>query len=584
MSDKLMVTPAGSASLMERLRTDGVLLESPCNGKGLCGKCKVRILSGEVSAPTESERKLLSSSELEGGLRLACMAVPLETVTLDPLDLLGSRRSSVLLDGNLPDFSFVPEITAKTVQPVLPGFDNTGSLCGAWSDRPDTPGFIPLYLVQKIPDLVSREHMTAVYRHGDLIDLREDSCLLGAAVDIGTTTVAVSLFDLRTGRKLGEDGFINPQKAFGLDVLSRIHYDIEHPGGVKELQAAIVHGLEDCIRSLIASIGYPADALYEIVAAGNATMLHCLLGVPLGSLGRAPYSSVFVQPMAVPAPELGFSFGLPVQVYCLPSVSTYIGGDIVAGALSARLDAAEDTVLFIDIGTNGEIILTHRGQMYACSCAAGPALEGMNISCGMRAEPGAIDHVSLQNGQVRFSSISGRPPCGICGSGLLEAVSQSVQQGIIGKNGRIAPDSPLTGTDDQGKRRIILDQDRNIYLTQSDIRQVQLCKGAILSGILTLLQQLSITPEEIDRVLVAGQFGRHLAPESLTGAGIIPAALLHRIAYIGNSSMTGAQLCLLSGEERLRAWKIAREISYIELSVTPGYEKCFTQCLQFREG
>ena len=222
--------------------------------------------------------------------------------------------------------------------------------------------------------------------------------------------------------------------------------------------------------------------------------------------------------------------------------------------------------------------------MFACSCAAGPALEGMNISCGMRAEPGAIDHVSLQNGQAVFTVIGGQAPKGICGSGLLEAVSQAVGQGIIGKNGRISLDSPLVETDSQGKRRIILDRGRDIYLTQSDIRQVQLCKGAILSGILTLLQQLSISPKEIDRVLVAGQFGKHLAPESLTGCDIIPASLLQRISYIGNSSMTGAQLCLLSGEERLRAWKIAREISYIELSVTPGYEKRFTQCLQFREG
>ena len=396
--------------------------------------------------------------------------------------------------------------------------------------------------------------------------------------------MAVSLFDLRSGRKLGEDGFVNPQKAFGLDVLSRIHYDSEHPGGVKDLQAVIVRQLEACIKELITTVGCPADGLYEISVAGNATMLHCLLGVPLASLGRAPYSSVFVQPMAVSARELGFSFSPGVQVRCLPSVSTYIGGDIVAGALAARLDAAEDTVLFIDIGTNGEMILSRRGRMFACSCAAGPALEGMNISCGMRAEPGAIDHVSLQNGQASFTVIGGQAPKGICGSGLLEAVSQAVEQGIIGKNGRISLDSPLVETDSQGKRRIILDRGRDIYLTQSDIRQVQLCKGAILSGILTLLQQLSISPEEIDRVLVAGQFGKHLAPESLTGCDIIPASLLQRISYIGNSSMTGAQLCLLSGEERLRAWKIAREISYIELSVTPGYEKRFTQCLQFREG
>lgn len=584
MPTELTVSPAGDATLLSLLRQDGTLLESPCNGKGLCGKCKVHILSGSVSAPAESERRLLAPDELANGIRLACAAVPLGPVTLDPMELLGNRPAAVLGGGNLPPFDFSPEITVKTAVPVFPSLNSVGTLCDAWNGGPDTPYAVPLHLVQKLPSLMGRHSMTAIYRQGRLMDLRDDCCALGAAVDIGTTTVAVSLFDLRSGRKLGEDGFVNPQKAFGLDVLSRIHYDSEHPGGVKDLQAVIVRQLEACIKELITTAGCPADGLYEISVAGNATMLHCLLGVPLASLGRAPYSSVFVQPMAVSARELGFSLSPGVQVRCLPSVSTYIGGDIVAGALAARLDAAEDTVLFIDIGTNGEMILSRKGRMFACSCAAGPALEGMNISCGMRAEPGAIDHVSLQNGQALFTVIGGQAPKGICGSGLLEAVSHAVEQGIIGKNGRISLDSPLVETDSQGKRRIILDRGRDIYLTQSDIRQVQLCKGAILSGILTLLQQLSISPEEIDRVLVAGQFGKHLAPESLTGCDIIPASLLQRISYIGNSSMTGTQLCLLSGEERLRAWKIAREISYIELSVTPGYEKRFTQCLQFREG
>ena len=584
MPTELTVAPAGDVTLLSLLRRNGTLLESPCNGKGLCGKCKVRILSGPVSALAESERRLLSSEELAEGIRLACATVPLGPVTLDPLELLGSRPTAVLGGGNLPSFDFSPEITTKTVVPVFPSLNSVGTLCDTWNGGPDASCVVPLHLIRKLPGLSGRPSMTAVYRQGRLVDLRDDSYALGVAVDIGTTTVAVSLFDLRTGGKLGEDGFVNPQKAFGLDVLSRIHYDSEHPGGVKDLQAAIVHRLEACIQTLISNADCPADSLYEISVAGNTTMLHCLLGVPLASLGRAPYSSVFVQPMAVSARELGFSFSPSALVYCLPSVSTYIGGDIVAGVLAARLDAAEDTVLFIDIGTNGEIVLRRGGRMYACSCAAGPALEGMNISCGMRAEPGAIDHVSLQNGQAAFTVIGDQAPRGICGSGLLEAVSQAVEQGIIGKNGRISLDSPLAETDIQGKRRIVLDRNRGIFLTQSDIRQVQLCKGAILSGILTLLQQLSISPEEINRVLVAGQFGRHLAPESLIGSGIIPASLLRRISYIGNSSMIGAQLCLLSGEERLRARKLAGEISYIELSVARGYEKRFTQSLQFQEG
>lgn len=326
------------------------------------------------------------------------------------------------------------------------------------------------------------------------------------------------------------------------------------------------------------------NAIYEVVVGGNSTMLHALLGVPLGSLGHAPYSSVFNRPIEVSARELGFPLSDATQIYCIPSVSAYIGGDIVAGALAARLDTAEDTVLFLDIGTNGEMILSRQGRMYACSCAAGPALEGMNISCGMRAEGGAVEHVSFAGGKAHLAVINGQPPRGLCGSGILETVSQGVAEKIISSSGRLCKDSPLIDTDENGKRRIVLDREQGLFVTQGDVRQVQLCKGAILSGILTLLQRLELKEEEVDRVVVGGQFGKHLDPASLIGAGLVPRCLEKKITYIGNSSMTGAKMYLLSQEERLHAREIARKISYVELSVSPGYERLFTQCLRFESG
>ena len=238
-------------------------------------------------------------------------------------------------------------------------------------------------------------------------------------------------------------------------------------------------------------------------------------------------------------------------------------------------------MLFVDIGTNGEIVLSRAGELYSCSCAAGPALEGMNISCGMRAEPGAVERVVLEDGGITLGIIGQAEPKGLCGSGLLEAVSQAVRNGILNKAGRISGGSAFTDLDENGKRRIVLDEKHGIYLTQNDIRQVQFCKGAILSGIITLMEQLDLTAGDIDRVIVAGQFGKHLNPESLTGAELIPAALGDRISYIGNSSMVGAQLCLINRQERVHAEKIAGNVEYIELSVSAGYEKRFTKCLQF---
>jgi len=577
----IRVEPRGNMSILERLRSVGILLESPCNGKGLCGKCKVRVLSGELSPFSERELECLTAEEVKSGVRLACLAVPKSPVEIDPMGLLGEQAGDILGGGKMPDVPFAPAVTAKLLPVNQPDFENGWSLCRAMGEILDCEKDLPLSLVQKMPELIHLPCLWSV-RHGiSFVDMREDLQLYGLAVDIGTTTVAISLIDLCTGTVRAVDGFVNPQKAFGLDVLSRIHYDMEHPGGVLDLQSAIVQRLQQSAEKLAAITGVPTDAIYEVVVGGNATMLHALLGTPLRSLGTAPYSSVFTRSMTVLARDLGFCLSRESRVYCIPSVSTYIGGDIVAGVLASRIDEAKDTVLFVDIGTNGEIVLSRKGKMYSCSCAAGPALEGMNISCGMRAEFGAVEHVSLDGDRVTLGVIGNTAPKGLCGSGLLEAVSQAVKFGIIGKTGRIKADSPFTDVDENGKRRIVLDRDHGICLTQNDIRQVQLCKGAILSGILTLMERLELEDRDIDRVIVAGQFGKHLNPESLTGAELIPSTLGSRISYIGNSSMVGAQMCLLSKYERLRAERIAKHVEYIELSVSQGYEKLFTRCLQF---
>lgn len=577
----IRVEPLDQHNILQRLRSSGILLESPCNGKGLCGKCKVKILSGEVSQPTEQEKKILSGEQLRSGIRLACLTVPLGPVEMDPLGLLDEKPNNVLRGGELPDIDFCPSVTAEQVAVTKPDLENGWSLCEGVGDALNPVRNLPLSLVQKLPDLMDWEQLWCVCHDGVPVDLRTDRQVYGLAVDIGTTTVAVSLADLQTGKICAEDGFVNPQKAFGLDVLSRIHYDMEHPNGVLDLQNAIVQRLQQSAQKLSAEAGIPLDSIYEVVVGGNSTMLHCLLGVPLKSLGVAPYSSVFTRPMSVPAAELGLKLNKETRVYCIPSVSTYIGGDIVSGVLASRIDEATDTVLFVDIGTNGEIVLSRKGRMYSCSCAAGPALEGMNISCGMRAEPGAVEHVSLEDGKVTLGIIAKEAPRGLCGSGLLEAVSQAVTLGIINKTGRISGNSDFTDTDEEGKRRLVLDREHGIYLTQNDIRQVQFCKGAILSGILTLMQRLELDEKDIDRAIVAGQFGKHLNPDSLTGSELIPSTLGDRIIYIGNSSMVGAQMCLLSQNERLRAERIAGKVEYIELSVSQGYEKLFTRCLQF---
>ena len=567
-------------NILEQLREAGTLLESPCNGKGLCGKCRIRVLSGDAGPVTQAEEQFLTPEELSEGIRLACMAVPNTPVELDPLGLLDGGEGKVLGDGEMPDFPMAPAVTARALEPDggarAEGRALLDCLPGGFRPGPGGPG---LPLLRSLPLAAQAGPLEGISYLGGLAVLRRPGHLWGLAVDIGTTTVAVALVDLRTGACLGEDGFVNPQKAYGLDVLSRIHYTLEHPGGERDLQAAIVQDLQESARTLCRQAGGETDDIFEAAVAGNSTMIHALLGVDPASLARAPFNNVFNGPVTLPAGDLGLQFHPTAMVYCLSAVSAYIGGDIVAGALATRLDEGEDTVFFVDIGTNGEMIMRRDGKLVSCSCAAGPALEGMNISCGMRAAQGAVEKVRIRGDRVELGVIGGGAPRGVCGSGLLDAVSQGVAAGVIGKNGRIAPDHPLAGVDAQGKRRMALGGD--LWLTQGDVRQVQLCKGAILSGCLTLMERLELRPEQIDRVLVAGQFGRHLSPESLVGAGLLPAGLKEKITYVGNTSRTGAMMCLLSTAERRRAEAIARSVSYVELATWPGYEAIFTGSLSF---
>lgn len=564
-------------TILEQLRQGGTLLESPCNGKGLCGKCRVRVVEGDAGPVTEEEKRFLTPEELLGGIRLACMAVPTTPVALDPLGLLGEGEDRVLGGGEMPSIPLAPAVTAQTLaldaQAMARGGSLLDGLPGVWG--PYGPG---LPLLRSLPLAAQSGGTEVVSWQGTPVALRRPGPLWGLAVDIGTTTVAVALADLRTGAVLGEEGFVNPQKAFGLDVLSRIHYTLEHPGGEGELQAAMVQGLQDSAQALCRRAGGTTQDVFEVAVAGNATMIHALLGVDPASLARAPFHNVFHGPVSLPAGELGLELHPAARVYCLSAVSAYIGGDIVAGALATRLDQGEDTVFFVDIGTNGEMILRQGGRLVSCSCAAGPALEGMNISCGMRAAPGAVEQVIIQGDRVSLGVIGGGSPRGVCGSGLLDTVSQGLAAGAIGTNGRLAAGHPLVESDG-GKRRLALGE--GLWLTQGDIRQVQLCKGAILSGCLTLLERLGLAPGDIDRVLVAGQFGRHLSPESLVGAGLLPPAWKDKIAYVGNTSRTGALMCLLSTAERRRAESIARSVSYVELATWPGYEAIFTRSMSF---
>lgn len=593
--DKIVYFNKGQ-KLLDILQENGVSLESPCGGKGFCGKCKIRVLNGNIGKITKEELKFLSKEELESGVRLSCLIYPQGDIEIEYINKK-QLEHKILSDGYMPKFNKNPMIRKELVKLEKPTLHNNISyeellekVLGRKIILQDQR------FLKELSEAFKYEEATIIYAGNQVIGIEAMNTtdkVYGAAVDIGSTTVVVSLIDLKTGKELGSKTSINPQKEYGLDVLSRIDFVKRKENGLEILHKAIVKCLNDLLNSLYSKYNINKNNVYEICIGANATMMHLLLNIDTYAIGKAPYATVFSREKYMDAKDIGFETSRFAKLYCLPGVSSYIGADIVAGAVVANLKHTNKNVLFIDIGTNGEIILSKKGQLTSCSCAAGPALEGANISCGMRAAEGAIEEIQINDNSINIQTIGNEKPIGICGSGILESISEVWKNGIIAKSGRIKKAEKLIEEgkkelasriiDEDKKRKFIIvkDEKNPIVITQEDIRQVQLAKGAISSGFYALLDLMEITMDDLDEVVIAGQFGKHLKINSLTGVGIIPEVLKDKINYIGNSSKTGALMCLLSQEIRKEMQVIAKEIRYFELSTKEGYEKLFTKCLTF---
>ena len=483
-------------NLLDALLEAGVFVDNPCNGKGICGKCKVKVLSEGLTPMTASEERLLKPEEISEGVRLACMAEVTGDVEIGLLKK--ERKHEVLTKGYLPAF----------------------------------------------------------------------------------------------GEEIASASMINAQKRYGLDVLTRITYEYEHPDcGVRKLQEAIVNSINGMIEEVCKETAVSREEIREIDVAANCTMMHMLLGVDARSLGKSPYKPEFTEAKELLAHEIGIRAAEDTKLYCLPQVSAYIGADIVAGAYVCQLWKEQGNVLFIDIGTNGEIVLANHGRLTCCSCAAGPALEGMNISSGMRAAEGAIEDVEIMEQGIRLRVIGNGEPAGLCGSGILAVVKELLRTGIVKKTGVFVKKEKLEETDyrypmirmDGTKREFVLCEEPQIVVTQGDVRQVQLAKGAILSGFTVLLKKAGLRMEELDKVMIAGQFGAHLPAESLIGTGILPQEAAGKLSYVGNSSKTGAYMALLSRRVKQEIETLAEKMEYMELAETENYERIFAESMIFSE-
>jgi len=598
--DKKIKARSGQ-SLMNVLRGAGMPVEFPCGGCGTCGKCRVKV--NNPPPPKEEESMLLSQEELTKGIRLACLYTVERDMEIEPL--FGNQKSVVLEKSYIGEFSMDPPI--KKVVFRLPEQAKAGitmeeqlmefvgcpvdaeyrlEILKSLSDR----GFI------NSSDINSSKvsEYTAIIRDGKIAGIEDGNTsgfLYGVAVDIGTTTVVVSLINMKNGREEAVKSDLNPQKQYGQDVLSRISFAKER----KEQLLLLRNSITGCINGLIdkaaGSSGIDKKYIYEISVAANSTMMHLFLGLNPESIGYAPYSPVLKGEIEIEADDLGLMISPFGKVYCLPAISGYVGADITAGIFATGMHKKSERSLLMDIGTNGELVLFDGQELIACSSPAGPALEGVNISCGMRAAEGAIEEVRITD-EVDIKTIGNTEPFGLCGSGIIDICSELIKLNIIDASGKIdtkaLQDLPknvaarIVARD--GKPAFIVTEPgetHGVYMTSRDIRQVQLAKGAIWAGITALLEQGGLRPEDLEKVYAAGAFGAHLRPESLIGIGMAAVEWKHKISFVGNTSKAGAMMCLLSKKAREEIKQLSNKVRYIELSMLPDFDRVFARSLKF---
>lgn len=577
-------------TLMDVLLDENIFVDNACNGKGVCGKCKIKLISGNLGELSETEKKLLSQEEINDNIRLSCLVKPKEDIKIELLQK--ERKHKVLSSGYMPKFQVNPSIHKKLISLEKSTLEN---------QRPLENEILRQLNIDKLDwkllkEIKSQdEKITAVFNNDEVIYLEKNDTrdkIYGVIMDIGTTTVVISLVDINSGAELCVESMINVQKQYGLDVLTRITYEVENEeDGVENLQKAIVASINEMIEKLCKKANVNKKHIYEITVAANCTMMHMLLGIDAKSIGKSPFAPIFTTSKNVLAKDIGLLACEEARLYCLPSVSAYIGADIVAGAYVCELNKTDEDVLFIDIGTNGEIVLSNKGNLLSCSCAAGPALEGMNISCGMRAANGAIEDVIINEEENVIKVIGEEKPIGICGSGILAVVKELLKTGIVRDNGAFIKLEKLEEDDyrlnriqiNNKKREFILydDNKNKLLITQGDIRQVQLAKGAILSGFYALLKKANIEMKDLKKVMIAGQFGAHVSVDSLVGTGILPMEVKEKIVYVGNSSKTGAYMALMSKEAKEDMELLSKNMEYMELGASEGYERLFSSCLKF---
>lgn len=596
-SETVTAIPRGSTVLEAAARL-GLSVEAPCGGRKLCGKCRVAFAT-QAPEPTSVERELLSAEDLADGVRLACRSRPPGDATLR---LLPPPRVDWWKLGSADTGARPSEPAVRAVRCHIPAATLRKPTALASLLRTELGEFsIPLAVLRTLGGrwtaMAAGSDLDVVVVGDAVADVRRvagvgepPAGVCGVALDIGTTTIVGYLLDLASGRQLSAASAMNPQAAFGADLISRLHAVLDDPANAARLREVVVDAVGRLIQRACREAGRSPQEVYEVTVAANTCMHHLLLGLDASALATSPFAPVVANALDLPATAVGLPVHPRANVHVLPNVAGFVGADTIAGILATDLGRGAGWTLLLDVGTNAEIVLGGRGRLLACSAAAGPAFEGGNVSCGTVARDGAISRVHWEDGRLRVETVGGSPALGVCGSGLLDAVRTLRALGVILPSGRLLPPDRWSEPVRRGLRWsaeldgvILADGERQVVLNQGDVRQLQLAKAAVRAGCELLLQTAGVRPGELQEVLLAGAFGNYLDPGSVLALGLVPPVPMQHLRSVGNAAGTGAKLALLNRSARAEAGRLGEAVEYVELSLHPGFQDAFMEAMAFGE-
>ncbi len=582
------------ATILEAARAAGIDLESVCGGEGTCGLCVVRLIKGNLSKFTRLEIDHLNKTEQSTGFRLACQARILSNAIFDipAQSLTAIQRTQV--EGIETDFQIDPLILPIKMILKKPSLKDLDSDETRLRNSLENTGYshvsIPLGIQKNASEALRNNNwkVDGAIRHSNSTVsicglVNQNDHFHGLAVDIGTTKIAMYLVDLETFKTVAQLGRMNPQIAYGEDVVSRIAYCNKHVSGRKILQSTLIDTLNGMIKECCIAAKIHKECIVEFVAVGNTVMHHIFCGFPVQQLGEAPFVPAVSDMVEFQAEEIGIQISPGAFVYSPPNIAGYVGADHVSMLLATEAWKSRKITIALDIGTNTEISLISGALHLCCSCASGPAFEGAHISTGMRAAKGAIERVNISESGIQTKTIEDSKPIGICGSGILDAIAAMVKNHIVDYRGSFSKTNPYTSSDGfqicDGKSS---GTNKPIYITRKDINQIQLAKAAIQVGWGVLLERANITKDDIDTFIIAGAFGSYIGIESGITVGMLPRISIKKFRQVGNAAGMGARQLLLSRHKRKEAIKISHQVTYVELTTYKNFMERYLESLYFK--